>query len=135
MASARLVERLAATVLVGLLGWQLCDLAASTGSSPALAMRAFESRAGEAESLPAEIAEANILVRASPQDLQGRLRLSPRIGADTFLLQRAAESLYPIRLSDNAPVVLAERTDSFVSHCREIRHSRLLGLYDCRPLD
>lgn len=135
MASAPLPERIASGLLLCLLAWQLHALATSAGSSSSLALRALEPHAGEEESLPVEIVEAIGLVNADVAALQGRLRLAPSIGADPLLLQRSVEALYPIRVDGQAPIVLARRDEDSVSTCRELGHSRQLGLYDCRPID
>ena len=133
MASTRLQERVASALLLCLLGWQLYTLSTNVGSSRSLAFRAFEPHAGEEESLPVEIVEAIDLVHADVAGLQGRLRLAPSIGTDSLLLQRSVEALYPIRVSDQAPIVLARRNENTVSACNELRHSSHMGLYDCRP--
>ena len=122
------LQRLLAAALAAALLYQLHALAGGMGFSLDLLGRALERNAGEAESLPAGIVEGRKLV---DQRRLGALRLSPSLVSDPLLNQRAIEAFYPVRVTDDAPVMLAQGGDGAFAGCVELSHSASMGLYEC----
>lgn len=110
--------------------WQLLAIATSLGYDSGLTSQTFIQEGGEGASLPPQVAEFSLLLRRGGIGLTG-CSLSGKLKSDSLLMQRAYESIYPVRIEDaSRSCVLRIDDDGAPSTCHismEGQHAQVLS--------
>jgi hypothetical protein len=90
--------------------------------------KAFSPDAALKQSLSKEVIEASNLIK---KNSLMEFSLSPEFNNDGELVQRMGEFNYPVRLKDNALIIVAKPIEKEFNKCKLIEAGVYTAIYDC----